>query len=66
MPAISEKQRRFFGAELARKRKGKKTRTGLGETTLREFASKPLAKKNPAPPYGKNGCFTVSGMNAFN
>ena len=39
MPAVSEKQRRFFGAELARKRKGRKTRTGLSEHKLREFAS---------------------------
>ena len=39
MPAVSEKQRRFFGAELSRKRTGKKTRTGLSERKLREFAS---------------------------
>lgn len=40
MPAKSEKQRRFFGAELARKRAGKKTRTGLSKAKLREFAKK--------------------------
>ena len=40
MPARSEKQRRFMGAELARKRAGKKTRTGMSEKQLREFASK--------------------------
>ena len=40
MPAVSEKQRRFFGAELARKRAGKKTRTGLKEGKLAEFARK--------------------------
>lgn len=39
MPAVSERQRRFFGAELGRVRAGKKTRTGLGETKLAEFAS---------------------------
>lgn len=39
-PAVSEKQRRFMGAELARKRAGKKTRTGMSEKKLREFASK--------------------------
>ena len=39
MPAVSEKQRRFFGAELNRKRAGKKTRTGLSEEKLSEFAS---------------------------
>ena len=39
-PAVSEKQRRFFGAELARKRAGKRTETGLSENKLREFARK--------------------------
>ena len=38
MPAVSERQRRFFGAELSRKRKGKKTRTGLSEKKLKDFA----------------------------
>ncbi len=40
MPAVSERQRRFFGAELARKRKGKKTKTGLKASKLAEFARK--------------------------
>jgi len=40
MPSVSEKQRRFMGAELARKRAGKKTRTGMSEKQLREFAGK--------------------------
>ena len=40
MPAETEKQRRFFGAELARKRAGKKTRTKMTEKQLREFAHK--------------------------
>lgn len=40
MPSVSEKQRRFMGAELARKRKGKKTKTGMSTKQLREFASK--------------------------
>jgi hypothetical protein len=40
MPATSEKQRRFMGAELARKRKGKKTQTHMSEEQLRDFASK--------------------------
>lgn len=39
MPAVSEKQRRFMGADLARKRAGKKTRTGMSERQLREFAA---------------------------
>ena len=40
MPAKTEKQRRFFGAELSRKRAGKKTQTGLPEHKLREFTKK--------------------------
>lgn len=40
MPAVSERQRRFMGAELARLRAGKKTTTGMNEKQLREFASK--------------------------
>jgi hypothetical protein len=39
MPAKSKAQQRFMGAELARKRKGKKTRTGMSEEQLEEFAS---------------------------
>lgn len=42
MPAVSEKQRRFMGAELARKRAGKKTRTGMSKKQLEDFASKSL------------------------
>ena len=41
MPAKSEKQRKFMGAELARKRAGKKTRTGMSEEKLSDFSSKP-------------------------
>lgn len=41
MPAVSEKQRKFMGSELARKRAGKKTRTGMSEGQLRDYASKP-------------------------
>lgn len=40
MPAKSEKHRRFMGAELSRKRAGKKTRTGMSEEQLRDFARK--------------------------
>jgi len=45
MPSTSEKQRRFMGAELSRARSGKKTKTGMKESQLRDFASKPVAKK---------------------
>jgi hypothetical protein len=40
MPAKTEKQRKFMGAELQRKREGKKTRTDMSEKQLEEFASK--------------------------
>jgi len=40
MPAKSEKQRRFMGAELERKREGKKTQTGMSEKELEKYASK--------------------------
>lgn len=45
MPAKSERQRRFMGAELERKREGKKTRTDMTEKQLEEFASKPTKDK---------------------
>lgn len=41
MPAKSKAQQRFMGAELARKRAGKKTVTGMSEAQLEEFASTP-------------------------
>ena len=45
MPAKSGKQRRFMGADLARKRAGKKTKTGMSEEQLSDFAHKPRKKK---------------------
>ena len=39
MPAKTEKQRRFMGAELSRARAGKKTQTGMSEDKLSEYAS---------------------------
>jgi len=41
MPAKSDKQRKFMGAELGRKRAGKKTMTGMNEKQLADFARKP-------------------------
>ncbi len=38
MPAKSKVQQRFLGAELARKRAGKKTKTKMSEKQLEEFA----------------------------
>ncbi len=41
MPSRTGKQRRFMGADLARKRAGKKTKTGMSEKQLRDYAKKP-------------------------
>ena len=38
-PAVSKKQQRFMGAELSRKRAGKKTKTGMSAKQLKEYAS---------------------------
>jgi hypothetical protein len=43
-PAKTEKQRRFFGAELSRKKKGMKTKTGLSTSKLKEFTKKSKKK----------------------
>lgn len=45
MPSKTEKQQRFMGAELARKREGKATKTGMSEKELEEFARKPTGGK---------------------
>jgi hypothetical protein len=45
MPAKSEKQRKFMGAELERKREGKKTKTEMSEKQLEDYASKDGDKK---------------------
>ena len=44
MPAKSEKQRRFMGAELARRKAGKPTKTGMSATKLRHYATKKKGK----------------------
>jgi hypothetical protein len=41
MPAKSRKQQQFMGAELARKRAGKTTQTGMTKAQLEEFAATP-------------------------
>jgi hypothetical protein len=49
MPSTSAKQQRFMGADLARARAGKKTRTGMSEKQLEDFAKK---KKRKLPTHG--------------
>ena len=39
MPAKSKKQQQFMGAELARKRAGKRTKTKMTEKQLEDYAS---------------------------
>lgn len=39
MPSTSKAQQEFMGADLARKRKGESTETGMSEKQLKEFAS---------------------------
>jgi len=39
MPAKSKKQQQFMGAELARKRAGKRTKTKMTAKQLEEYAS---------------------------
>lgn len=41
MPAVSEKQRRFFAADYGRAQAGEKTKTGLSSSKIHEFMSKP-------------------------
>lgn len=40
MPSKTEKQRKFMGADLARARAGQKTKTGMSEKQLKDFAKK--------------------------
>lgn len=44
MPATSEKQRRYMGMELAKKRAGKPTDVNMSEKQLEDFARKPRAE----------------------
>ena len=52
MPSVSRRQQRFMGAELARKRAGKKTVTGMSEKQLKEFAQ---TKRKKLPVRKKKG-----------
>ena len=46
-PIVSEKQRGFFGAELARKRRGEATRTQMTEEELVRHLKESKGKKLP-------------------
>jgi hypothetical protein len=45
MPSVSERQRRFMGADYARAKAGKKTRTGMSRQQLRDFSRKVSTRK---------------------
>lgn len=56
MPHVSSKQQRYMGMELARKRAGEKTETGMSESQLADFArkaprSKPRASRRGSRRY---------------
>jgi hypothetical protein len=40
MPSTSDKQRKFMAADLSRLRAGKKTKTGMSDKQLSDFAKK--------------------------
>ncbi len=46
MPAKTEKQRKFMGAELQRKREGKKTQTDMSEKELEKMVSTDKKKES--------------------
>jgi len=47
MPSVSGKQQRFMGADYARAKAGKKTKTGMSKGQLRDFARKPGRSAGP-------------------
>ncbi len=46
-PITSKKQRGFMGAELARKKKGKKSKTKMSKVVLRRHLKESKGKKLP-------------------
>ena len=47
MPSVSERQRKFFGAEYGRAKRGQRTKTGISKAKLRHFAGKVKSPSNP-------------------
>lgn len=46
-PIVSEKQRKFFGAEYGRKKAGKKGKTGMSKATLKAHLKESKGKNLP-------------------
>ena len=44
-PIVSRKQQKFMGAELTRKKKGKKGRTGMSRAVLKRHLTESRGKK---------------------
>ncbi len=44
MPSVSKAQQGFMGADLARAKAGKKTKTGMSQQQLGDFAATPTKK----------------------
>ena len=62
MPAKSEKQRKFMGAELQRKREGKKTKTDMSEKELEKYASKSAWERTGTSSFSSTRCTPVRGL----
>lgn len=69
MPSVSKRQQAFMGAELGRLRAGKKTRTGMKESQLEDFAMKIKSKGTFSSPSGdvgeKRGMEATKAIKAF-
>lgn len=61
MPSVSAKQQRFMGADYARAKAGKKTKTGMSKGQLREFAS-----ENPGSQANRGGSRPHGGVDMKN
>lgn len=61
MPSRTPRQRAFFGAELARKRAGKKTKTGMSEEKLMHFAMKVRTRHNSPTQHLSSGGIRLEG-----
>ena len=46
MPSTTKRQQRYFGAEIGRAEAGKKTKTGLPISKLKEMARSPSGKEH--------------------
>lgn len=51
MPSTTNRQQRFMGAELARAKAGKPTKTKMGVKKLREFAKGPVKSSSHKSSY---------------